>query len=146
MRCLENSNRCQRLTYKMMADNSDRNISLCTEIRDGSWSSWTEVEECRGLEKVEGLRKYRCGEGYKTSERTCNRTLGGKFCQINGEEYRGILERRSVSCHSGDCPGESSLMEMNYNYKMYFSSENIGRLRCQQRTEEFCKTSSKAGK
>ena len=105
MRCQESSNRCQRLTYKMMADNSDRNISLCKEIKDGSWTKWTDVEECKGLERVTGLEEYRCGYGYKTVERNCSRTVGGAFCKRGGEDYRGVLERRSVDCYSGDCPG-----------------------------------------
>ena len=94
------------MTYKMMADNSDRNISLCKEIVDGSWSNWTDVGECKGLEKVEGLENYRCGEGHKTVERSCTRNVGGAFCQRNGTDYRGVSERSVVNCDSGDCPGE----------------------------------------
>ena len=74
MRCLENSNRCQRLTYKMMADNSRRNISLCTDIVDGTWTEWTDLEACMGGEKVDGLEGFQCGEGYKTQQRKCKRT------------------------------------------------------------------------
>ena len=105
LKCKETSNRCQRLTHRMMADNSRRNISLCTDIVDGTWTEWTDLEACRGLEKVDGLRKFRCGEGYKTQQRKCKRTLGGEFCQLDGTDYRGILERRSDNCSSGDCPG-----------------------------------------
>ena len=113
MRCQESSNRCQRLTYKMMADNSDRNISLCKEIPDGFWTNWTDVGVCNGLEKVEGLENYRCGEGYKTVERSCSRTLGGAFCiQDDGTDYRGVSERSVVTCDSGDCPGESSFKHL----------------------------------
>ena len=109
VRCLESSNRCRRLTYKMMADNSDRNISLCKEIPDGFWTNWTDVGACKGLEKVEGLENYRCGEGHKTVERSCTRNVGGAFCiQDDGTDYRGVSERRSFICYSGDCPGELS--------------------------------------
>ena len=105
LRCKETSNRCQRLTHRMMADNSRRNISLCTDIVDGTWTEWTDLEDCRGLEKVDGLL-IRCGEGYKTQQRKCKRTLGGKFCQLNGTDYRGIVELRPKICSSGDCPGK----------------------------------------
>jgi len=54
VRSKESSNRCQRLTYRLMADNSEKNISLCKEIVDGSWSNWTDVGECKGVERVEG--------------------------------------------------------------------------------------------
>ena len=122
MRSKESSNRCQRLTYKMMADNSDRNISLCKEIVDGSWSNWTDVGECKGLEKVEdldkveGLENYRCGEGHKTVERSCTRNVGGAFCiQDDGTDYRGVSERSVVTCDSGNCPGEFSINHFDFD-------------------------------
>ena len=123
MRCKESSNRCQRLTYRLMADNSEKNISLCKEIVDGSWSNWTDVGECKGMERaegqdqVEGLENYRCGEGRKTVERSCHRTVGGTFCKSRGKDYRGVLERRSHECYSGDCPGESSFKHFNFDNK-----------------------------
>ena len=101
----------------MMADNSDRNISLCKEIKDGSWTKWTDVEECKGLERVTGLEEYRCGYGYKTVERNCSRTVGGAFCKRGGEDYRGVLERRAHKCFSGDCPGESSFKHFDFDNK-----------------------------
>ena len=69
------------------------------------------------MERVEGLENYRCGYGYKTVERNCSRTVGGAFCKRGGEDYRGVLERRSVECYSGDCPGESSFKHLNFDNK-----------------------------
>ena len=115
LKCKETSNRCQRLTHKMMADNSRRNISLCTDIVDGTWTEWTDLEDCRGLQKVDGLRRFRCGEGYKTQQRKCDRTLGGKFCQIDGEDYKSKTEPRISECSGQKCPGQ--LINKNLNTK-----------------------------
>ena len=60
---VEKTNRCQRLSYKLIKTNSERNLTLCKEIKDGTWSSWTEMEVCKGTQKVEGVEGARCGEG-----------------------------------------------------------------------------------
>ena len=102
IRTIEKTNRCQRLTYKMIADNRERKLAICQEIVDGKWSNWTDLGDCKGLQQVEN---YSCGPGYQHRERKCARTLGGKFCQVDGEDYEGRTMRISVECNSGDCPG-----------------------------------------
>ena len=102
---MEKTNRCQRLSYKMIADNWERKLSICQEIVDGEWSDWRDLGDCKGLQEVEGVADYRCGLGYKHRQRNCVRTLGGKFCQLDGEDYKGTIKRISAECISGDCPG-----------------------------------------
>ena len=102
---MEKTNRCQRLSYKMIADNWERKLSICQEIVDGAWSDWRDLGDCKGLQEVEGVADYRCGLGYKHRQRNCVRTLGGKFCQLDGEDYKGTIKRTSAECISGDCPG-----------------------------------------
>ena len=63
LRNIETTNRCQRLTYKMIADNKERNLTFCRDIIDGTWSNWTDLGQCRGTQKVEGVEGFRCGEG-----------------------------------------------------------------------------------
>ena len=89
----------------MIADHRERNLTVCQEIKDGSWSDWKDLGDCEGLQEVEGVANYSCGLGLKPRERNCARTLGGKFCQLDGEDYKGTVMRNSKMCHSGDCPG-----------------------------------------
>ena len=63
IRTVEKTNRCQRLSYKLIADNRERNLTFCREIIDGSWSSWTDLGDCKGTQKVDGVEGFRCGEG-----------------------------------------------------------------------------------
>ena len=102
---MEKTNRCQRLSYKMIAANWERKLSICQEIVDGTWSDWRDLGDCKGLQEVEGVADYRCGLGYKHRQRNCVRTLGGKFCQLDGKDYKGTIMRISAECISGDCPG-----------------------------------------
>ena len=101
---IKKTNRCQRLTHKMISYNSDRKLAICRDIIDGTWSEWTDMGACKGLEEVEGTN-YICGPGYKQRQRNCTRTLGGKFCQIDGQDYKGTIMRNSVECDSRECPG-----------------------------------------
>ena len=105
IRIIEKTNRCQRLTYRMIADNRERKLAICKEIVNGKWSEWSDLGDCVGLQEDEGVANYTCGLGYKQQQRSCTRTLGGKFCQVDGEDYRGRIERNSVECVSGDCHG-----------------------------------------
>ena len=63
IRAVEKTNRCQRLSYKMVAENKERNLTICQDIIDGVWSDWSDLGECKGTQKVEGLEGFRCGEG-----------------------------------------------------------------------------------
>ena len=90
----------------MIADNKERKLAICKEeIVDGTWSEWRDLADCEGFQEVEDVANYSCGLGYKHRERNCARTLGGKFCQLDGEDYKGTIMRNSEMCHSGDCPG-----------------------------------------
>ena len=60
---VEKTNRCLRLSYKLIKTNSERNLTLCKEIKDGTWSSWTDLEGCKGTQRVDGVEGARCGEG-----------------------------------------------------------------------------------
>ena len=57
------TNRCQRLTYRMIADNRERNLTVCQAIIDGRWSDWSDLGECKGTQKIEDVGGFRCGEG-----------------------------------------------------------------------------------
>ena len=50
--------------------------------------------------------KYYYFQGYIHRKRNCSRTLGGKFCQHNGEDYKGKIIINSFECDSGECPGK----------------------------------------
>ena len=63
IRSVVETNRGQRLTYRLIADNWERNLTFCQEIIDGTWSNWSNLGECRGTQKVEGVEEFRCGEG-----------------------------------------------------------------------------------
>ena len=102
---VEKTNRCQRLSYKLIKTNSERNLTICKKIIDGKWTEWRDIVDCEGIQEVEGVPDYRCGLGYKQQEKSCVRTLGGTFCQLDGDDYKGTILRNSVKCHSGDCPG-----------------------------------------
>ena len=43
IRTIEKTNRCQRLTHKMIADNSERKLAICQKIVDGKWSDWINI-------------------------------------------------------------------------------------------------------
>ena len=105
IRTVEKTNRCQRLSYKLIADNRERKLTICKEIVDGKWTEWRDLGDCEGLEEVEGVANYTCGIGYQQQQRNCARTLGGKFCQLDEKDYKGTVMRNSEMCHSGDCPG-----------------------------------------
>ena len=96
------TNRCQRLTYKLMADNRD--LTICKD-RGGRWSDWINLGDCKGTQKVDGVAGFQCGEGYQVRGRYCTRTLGGNFCKINGVDYKGKVMRHSFDCFSDECPG-----------------------------------------
>ena len=118
---VEKTNRCQRLSYKLIKTNSERNLTLCKEIKDGTWSSWTDLGDCKGAQKIEGVEGARCGEGkrrgavlpnqrlhcqgYQRRKRYCSRTLGGKFCQNDGTDYRAQFMINLTECSSEPCPG-----------------------------------------
>ena len=106
IRTPEKTNRCQRLAYRIIADNEKRKLVICPEVVDGKWSNWTDLGRCEGLQEVEGVANYTCGLGYKQRQRNCARTLGGKFCQLDGKDYKGRIEKSLVRCNSVDCPGE----------------------------------------
>lgn len=89
----------------MIADNWERDLNLCRDIIDGTWSDWGDLGACEGLEEVEGFNGT-CGLGYKQQQKNCTRTLGGKFCQLDGEDYKGTIMRMlNVKCDSRACPG-----------------------------------------
>ena len=107
VRCVEeNSNRCRRLSHKMIEENTERKLTLCSEeIQAGEWSGWTDLQSqpCLGLDTVEGIN---CGPGNRTQSRTCTRELGGQFCRDqDGKEVEEDLEFRLTECFKGDCPG-----------------------------------------
>ena len=105
VRCQEkNSNRCQRLVYKIIEGNLVRNLSLCGEdLKAGHWTQWASLEDCRGLRTVES---YSCAHGYQGQSRRCVRELGGRLCQDGeGRDVTENVEFRSVKCFKGPCPG-----------------------------------------
>ena len=46
----------------MIADNRERNLTVCKEIKDGMWSDWADLIDCKGTQKIDGSEE-RCGEG-----------------------------------------------------------------------------------
>ena len=83
---------------------------VCPAIRDGTWSQWENIEDCRGRETVGG---HHCGRGHQRQKRRCNRELGWNPCKDeNAEDFREFqkitddFELRSDVCFSGNCPGE----------------------------------------
>ena len=112
MRCAVESNRCQRLLFSMIRANSERKLALCQEIRDGSWSPWEGIAECKGRKTVRGYDHF-CGDGHQRQKRNCIRELGGNPCKNEkAEDFREFheisedFELRSDVCFSGECPGE----------------------------------------
>ena len=101
----------------MISDNREKNLAICQDIVDGKWSNWTDLGDCKGLQQVEN---YSCGPGYQHRERKCARTLGGKFCQVDGEDYEGRIMRISVECDSGDCPGFSCSVKQKTHFNLIF--------------------------
>ena len=47
----------------MIADHRERKLTICQDIIDGRWSNWTDLGDCKGTQKVEGVEGFRCGEG-----------------------------------------------------------------------------------
>ena len=51
------------MSYKLIADNKERNLAVCQDLIDGRWTDWADLGNCKGTQEVEGVEGFHCGEG-----------------------------------------------------------------------------------
>ena len=72
---------------------------------------WKDIhqEGCRPMIKVE---EYLCGKGFREQNKTCSRTLGGKYCQDeDGNDVAEDIIFRTDMCEANPCPGQVSRLQ-----------------------------------
>merc|ERR1719397_1477869 len=111
MKCLVDTNLCQRLLYQMIDDQRKRNIQVYEDYIDGAFLDWTDLEGCVADGDFEEIN---CGRGYRRQSKTCQRNTGSPYCKYSGTDITGDVIYRTIDCQI-ECPVWSSVETCSEN-------------------------------